>query len=104
MAANWQEAGSINEVTEDQPLSAKFGELEVGVYRLGDQYYALEDVCPHAYALLSQGFVEDDEIECPLHGAKFHIPTGKCTKEPGGRDLKCFPIKIDGERIFVDVG
>ena len=43
--------------------------------------------------------VEGEEIECPLHGARFHVPTGRCTKEPGGRDLKTYPIKIENNRL-----
>jgi len=101
MSTNWHAAGTLNDITDDQPLSAKIEGKEVGVYMVGGNYYALEDVCPHAYALLSQGFVEGEEIECPLHGAKFHIPTGRCTKEPGGRDLKCFPVRVEGDTVLV---
>ncbi|MCZ7564815.1 MAG: non-heme iron oxygenase ferredoxin subunit [Burkholderiales bacterium] len=101
MSATWHRAGPLAELTEDQPLTAKVAGKEIGVYKIGGALYALEDVCPHAYALLSQGFVEGEEIECALHGAKFHIPTGKCTKEPGGRDLKCFPVRVEGETVLV---
>jgi len=101
MAGNWRDVGAAEDVSEDMPLGVKLGDVHVGVYQVGDQHYALEDICPHAYALLSQGFVEEDEIECPLHGARFHIPTGKCTKEPGGRDLACYPIKVEGGRIYI---
>jgi 3-phenylpropionate/trans-cinnamate dioxygenase ferredoxin subunit len=101
--AEWHDVAAPGEVSEDMPLSVKVGEREIGVYSVNGQYCALEDVCPHAYALLSQGFVEGDEIECPLHGARFHIPTGKCTKEPGGRDLACYPVKVEGGRLYVKV-
>jgi len=103
MAAQWHAVASRDELTEDTPVSAKIGTREIGVYVLGDKLYALEDVCPHAFALLSQGFVEGDEIECPLHGARFHIPTGKCTQEPGGRDLQVYPAKVEGGQILVQV-
>ena len=101
MATNWHVAGTRSDITDDLPLSAKLDGREVGVYLVDGKYYALEDVCPHAYALLSQGFVEGDEVECPLHGAKFHIPSGRCTKEPGGRDLKCFAVRVEGEDVLV---
>ena len=64
---------------------------------------ALENVCPHAYALLTQGFVDGDTVECPLHEAVFHIPTGKCLKEPGGRDLKMYSVRLAGEEIQIKV-
>ncbi|MCL4798141.1 MAG: non-heme iron oxygenase ferredoxin subunit [Burkholderiales bacterium] len=101
MSATWHPAGSLAELTEDQPLTASVAGKEIGVYKVAGAYYALEDVCPHAHALLSQGFVEGDEIECPLHGAKFHIPTGRCTKEPGGRDLRSYPVRVEGDTVLV---
>lgn len=99
----WHDVGCADEVTEDTPLPATVAGRSVGVYVLAGNYYALEDVCPHAEALLSQGFVEGEEIECPLHGARFHIPTGKCTKEPAERDLIRYEVKREGARILVRV-
>lgn len=103
MTEEWRDVGAAGEIEDDMPLSAKAGEHEIGVYRFNGQYYALEDVCPHAYALLSQGFVMDGQIECPLHGARWEIPTGKLTAEPGGRDLRCFECKVEDGRVLVKV-
>ncbi len=100
---DWTAAGSTGDVSEDMPLTVKVGDKEVGVYLLNGQYHALEDICPHAYALLSQGFVMDGQIECPLHAARFDITTGKCTAGPGGRDLKVYPLRVEGDRILVKV-
>jgi 3-phenylpropionate/trans-cinnamate dioxygenase ferredoxin subunit len=99
----WQDVGAVDELTEDTPLAANVNGRAIGVYQLDGKYYALEDVCPHAEALLSQGFVEGEEIECPLHGARFHIPTGKCTREPADRDLACYEVKREGERLLVRI-
>ncbi len=97
----WQPVGKLDSVSEDLPLSATVAGKEIGVFLVAGKYYALEDICPHAYALLSQGFVDGDEIECPLHGAKFHIPTGKCTMEPGGRDLISYPVRVEGDTLLI---
>lgn len=103
MAENWQAAGAAGEVTEETPLSARVAGKDIGVYLCKGSYYALEDICPHAHALLSQGFVEGEEIECPLHGARFHIPSGRCTRDPAERDVRVYPVKIEGGTIYVDV-
>lgn len=103
MAAAWHDVASEDDLSEDTPVSATVRGKEIGIFLLNGNVYALDDVCPHAHALLSQGFVEGEEIECPLHGARFHIPTGKCTKEPGGRDLYCYPARREGHRILVQV-
>jgi 3-phenylpropionate/trans-cinnamate dioxygenase ferredoxin subunit len=99
----WHDVGAVSDLSDDAPIAATIGENEIGLYQVGDRYYAMENICPHAYALLSQGFVEGDEVECALHGARFHIPTGKCTQEPGGRDLVCYAVKREGERLLVKV-
>ena len=103
MTTEWHDVGASADVSEDMPLTTKLGDKEIGVYRLKGQYYALEDVCPHAYALLSQGFVEDGVVECPLHAARFEINGGKCLNEMGQRDLRCFPVKVEADRVWVQV-
>ena len=100
---DWQLAGNTGEVSEDMPLTIKAGDTNVGVYLVNGHYHALEDICPHAYALLSQGFVMDGEIECPLHAARFNISTGKCTAGPGGRDLKVYPLRVEDGRMLSKV-
>ena len=77
--------------------------FEVGLFRNGSKVLAYENVCPHAYALLTQGFIDGDTVECPLHEAVFHIQKGKCMKEPGGRDLKTYAVRLAGEEIQIKV-
>jgi len=97
----WTVAGELSALAEDEPLSVTVGETKVGIYSLNGQIHAMEDVCPHADALMSQGFIDGEFVECPLHGALFHIPTGKCTKGPANRDLAMFQTKIEGGKIFL---
>jgi len=98
---SWIAVCDVSQVQEDFPFSAKVNDSEIGIFLVEEQYYALEDICPHAYALLSQGFVEDGKVECPLHEAVFDIKTGKCLREPGSRDLKIYPTRIHENRIEV---
>lgn len=103
MGEQWHRVADAGEVDEDMPVSVTIDGAQIGVYRLGDALYAMEDVCPHAYALLSEGFVDGETVECPLHEAQFHIPSGRCLREPGGRDLKSYPVKQEGGAIYVQV-
>jgi 3-phenylpropionate/trans-cinnamate dioxygenase ferredoxin subunit len=100
----WQRAASVAEIKEDQGLHVNIGGKEIALFRIGDTVYALEGICPHAEAFLSEGFIDGDTIECPLHQAQFHIPSGKCLAPPADRDLATFPAKIEGNDILVDVG
>jgi nitrite reductase/ring-hydroxylating ferredoxin subunit len=101
--SDWHDVAARDTLDPDFPLSAQIGGQQVGIYLLGDQVHAIEDVCPHAEALLSQGFVENGVIECPLHGAQFEIATGKSLTEICDRDLMCFPVRVQDGRVFIRI-
>lgn len=100
---SWKTVCSKSQVRGEYPFGAKLAGKEIGIFLVDGEYYAIEDVCPHAYALLSQGFVEDGKVECPLHEAVFDIRTGRCLREPGGRDLATYPLRVQGEDVQIDV-
>ena len=99
----WHFATTCAKVSPDSPVAFNAGDTAVALFKVGDAFYATDNVCPHAYALLTDGFVEGDKVECPLHGAMFHIPSGRCLAAPAESDLKTYPIKIEGDSIYVDV-
>ncbi len=97
----WHDVAAEADLDADFPTGVQINDQAIGIFMSDSKVHALEDVCPHAFALLSQGFQEDGFIECPLHAAKFEIATGKCMNEIGQRDLKTFPIKIENGRVLV---
>ena len=90
-----------SEVDDDEAIAVSVGRQDIGIYKISGEYYALADICTHAYAALSDGYVEDGQIECPLHGACFDIKTGKALTAHAAVDLDSYPIKIDGDQILV---
>ena len=99
----WHDAAARDQLDPDFPVGVDVNGQKLGLFLLNDEVHALEDVCPHAYALLSQGFVENGMVECPLHGAQFEIGSGKCLTEIGGRDLQCFATKVQDGRVFIQI-
>lgn len=99
----WHRAAGLDEITEDEPKALTIGERELAVYQLGDAFHALDNICPHEYAVLSAGFVEGEAIECPLHQSQFHIPTGKCLGPPADGDLKSYPVKVEDGAVFIGI-
>jgi 3-phenylpropionate/trans-cinnamate dioxygenase ferredoxin component len=75
----------------------------VGLYRVGENVYAIHDVCTHEEAYLTDGDFEPDdlEIECPLHGSHFNVETGEVRILPATRPVTAYEVKIDGERVLV---
>jgi NAD(P)H-dependent nitrite reductase small subunit len=97
----WRRVAALSDLREAEPLAAQHGNLQLALCRIENDVYAFEDICPHAYALLSQGFVEGGEIECPLHGARFDIASGRCLAPPADQDLRTFPVRIEANDVYV---
>ena len=81
----------------------KAGELDVALYNIDGAIYATHNVCTHALAFMSDGWLEGDIIECPLHGGRFEVKTGKGLGAPITCHLKVFPVRIKGNSVQVDV-
>lgn len=100
--AEWVTVATVDAIPdEDEGLSVKVDGKEVGIFHVNGELYAIDDVCPHAYALLSEGFVDGQVVECCLHGAEFDIPTGKVLKEPAESDVRTYQVRVDGENIQI---
>jgi len=65
--------------------------------------YAIEDVCTHDGGELDQGTLEGCRIECPRHGAYFDVRTGAALTLPAVVPVQTFPVRIDGDDVYVDV-
>jgi 3-phenylpropionate/trans-cinnamate dioxygenase ferredoxin subunit len=78
------------------------GEL-LGLYRVGDDVYALSDVCSHQEAYLTEGEFEPDEleVECPLHGSRFNVATGAVRILPATKPVASYSVKVEGDEILV---
>lgn len=60
-------------------------------------------MCTHEEQSLEDGLVIDCVIECPLHGGRFDICSGKALSAPVYDDLQTYPVEVRGERVFVRV-
>ena len=103
LSTDWHDVAARDQLDPDFPMGVEVGGQPVGLFLIGDQVYALDDICPHAFAMLSQGFQENGVIECPLHAARFEIATGKCLNEIGQHDTRCFPVRVQGGRVSVRI-
>jgi len=63
--------------------------------------YALDDICSHAYASLSEGDLAGEEIECPLHGSAFNVITGEALTPPADENIRTFEVRVDGRDVLL---
>jgi 3-phenylpropionate/trans-cinnamate dioxygenase ferredoxin component len=97
----WLRVAALSALAEDAGLPVKLGDIPIALYRLDGKVYAIDDVCTHESALLSQGFVEGGAIECPLHQACFDIATGRRLSGPAATDLRSYAVRIEGDDVYV---
>jgi nitrite reductase/ring-hydroxylating ferredoxin subunit len=71
---------------------------DVAVFKNGGEVFALDDTCTHQEASLADGWVEDGEVECPLHAARFSLRTGEALSLPAVVRARCHRVEVrDGE-------
>jgi 3-phenylpropionate/trans-cinnamate dioxygenase ferredoxin subunit len=101
--SQWRRACSLADLKSRSLLGVDidFEPIALGFWR--DECFAFSDVCPHAEALLSTGFLDEAVVECPLHGARFDIRTGRCLGGPAGRPVRTFPVQVDGDDVLVNL-
>jgi 3-phenylpropionate/trans-cinnamate dioxygenase ferredoxin component len=75
----------------------------VGLYRVGDRFFALGDYCSHEETFLTEGEFEPEilEVECPLHGSRFNVETGDVRILPATRPVPAYEVKIEGDLVLV---
>jgi naphthalene 1,2-dioxygenase ferredoxin component len=102
--ATWHPVARLDDLWEDNVLAFDVAGREIALYRLGDAVFATDNGCTHGHARLCDGFVENGEIECPLHQGRFDIRTGKAMCRPLTEDLRTYPVRIEDGQVQVSVG
>lgn len=100
--AEWHRVAAAGDVGDDDVKQVVIEGHPIGVYKVGDEFFAVDDICTHAFAVLSEGYLEEHIIECPLHQGCFDIRTGKALNAPVTVDIKSYPVKVEGDDVLVE--
>ena len=100
MAMTWKHLCAASKLSDGEPLGFKVADRRVALYKVDDEIFATDDVCSHAFALLSAGFLEGHVVECPLHGAMFDVRDGRC-RSGAYKDIRVFKVEIRDSEIYV---
>lgn len=101
METAWWRVASVDDIWEGGTLRVAVAGEPVCLYRVDGVIHATHDTCTHAQASLSEGYVDGDCIECPLHQAVFHIPTGEARSAIAPQALRTYPVRTDGNDVLV---
>jgi 3-phenylpropionate/trans-cinnamate dioxygenase ferredoxin subunit len=102
MAGEWIDVGPADAVTESTTLSAEVDGYPVVVARCGTLLLAVEDRCTHDGESLSGAEIENCEIICPRHGARFDLRTGDALTPPAYEPIRTFNVRLENGRILVE--
>lgn len=75
----------------------------MAVFNVGGRFYATSDICTHAYAYLSDGYIDGETVECPLHQGLFHIPTGRAMSPPVTENLRTYVTRVEDGAVYVEI-
>ncbi len=103
MSNHWIDITSSEDVPEDDVIGIDVAGKSIALYQVAGEIFATDNICTHGNARLCDGFLEGHEIECPLHQGKFDIRNGKAMCAPLTEDVRTYPVKIEGSRVFVDL-
>jgi 3-phenylpropionate/trans-cinnamate dioxygenase ferredoxin component len=99
--SEYQKVATIDELSPGGRLSLVFDDRSVILFQIGADFYAVEDVCSHDGQPLTDGRLEGTSIECPRHGARFDVRTGRPLCMPAVEPIEVFNVKLDGRDILI---
>lgn len=100
-AASWIATMQAADIDSDFPSMVTVDDVEMVLCRSDDGFFALGNICSHAYARLSDGHTEGNQIFCPLHQGSFDIRTGEAIASPCYEPVASYPTKVEDGVVFV---
>ena len=97
----WVRAAARGDLAEGEVLGVEIAGRSIALYAADDGIFATDNICTHAYARLSDGWLDGEVIECPLHAARFDIRSGKVLDPPATEDLKTYPVRVVGNEVQI---
>ena len=93
--------GRLQDFPVGKPRLIQVGPQPVFILNRGENFVAFDDYCPHRAGPLSEGACDGSTIECPWHGARFDLSTGKPLSGPCRRALRLRTLTVESDQVFV---
>lgn len=91
----------VEDLPSGQVRHVKVGRKDIAVARVGDEFFALANVCRHAFAPLAEGFMDGFWVMCPWHGWRYDVRDG--TTDHPDADVRTYPVRVVDGEVFVTV-
>jgi nitrite reductase/ring-hydroxylating ferredoxin subunit len=94
---------STSDVAPGSALKVEMGDLILAVFNIDGEFYVIDDTCTHGPGSLSEGYIEDDVVECNFHNGQFNIRTGEVVSPPCMIPIKTYPVAVVDDRVTIEV-
>lgn len=101
----FQAVTKLSEIPDGDVKGVEVSGKQIALFRLGNDIFALSDVCTHEGCLISENheILGGDEVECTCHGSHFNVRTGEVTGPPAMEKLEKYDVKVEEGQVLVDV-
>ena len=99
----WTNAAVAADIAPGKVVVVETGERRIALCNTGDGIHAIDDVCSHDGGALDQGELIEGQIECPRHGARFDVTTGKALCLPAVRPVRTYKTRIQNGNLEVEI-
>jgi 3-phenylpropionate/trans-cinnamate dioxygenase ferredoxin subunit len=91
----------VDELANGERLFLEVDGMPIAVFNVAGKYFAIEDICSHDQGSVAEGEIIDHSIECPRHGARFDLNSGKALSMPAVVDIAAYPVRVEGQNLLV---
>lgn len=92
---------SEDELANGERLYVEIDEFRIVLFNIAGQLYAIGDVCSHDDGPISEGDLEDHQVACPRHGARFDVRNGAVITPPASVDIPAYPVRLHRGQIQI---
>ena len=93
----------VSEISPGNGKQIDAGGRTIALFNLKGEFHAIDNSCTHVGGSLASGEIVDEDVICPLHRARFNIPTGEVLGPPARENISTYKIRIDGDNIEIEV-
>ena len=101
MRDGYQLIASTTDIAQGKTLCVELGGREILLCHAKEGFFAVDNLCTHAEARLSEGKLKGCKILCPLHGAAFDVRDGSVLTRPASKPLASYPLQVEDEQIYL---
>lgn len=101
--ARFVQVAQVSDVKPGQVKTFAVNGHRIVLANVEGTFFATQDLCTHDGGPLGEGELLGEEIECPRHGGRFNVKTGEVVALPPLFPIKTFPVKVEGNDVFVSI-